>query len=195
MRRRSNHRAGPWTDEQTDLARRAGRGDRAAAEQFVALTAVDVWRLCAHLVDADSADDLVQSTYERALPALRRFRGDSSAKTWLLTIARRVCADEIRTRTRRRRSESQLVASRSVGVSVVDGSDQRALEALLGELSADRREAFVLTQMVGLRYDEAAEVLGCAIGTIRSRVARARADLQEKLGEMEEGEAEQMVQR
>lgn len=48
---------------------------------------------------------------------------------------------------------------------------------MIGQLDTDRRAAFVLTQSMGLSYDEAAEVLGCPIGTIRSRVARARADL------------------
>ncbi len=51
------------------------------------------------------------------------------------------------------------------------------LDALVAALDPDRREAFVLTQLLGLRYDEAAEVCGCPIGTIRSRVARARLDL------------------
>jgi RNA polymerase sigma-70 factor (ECF subfamily) len=57
------------------------------------------------------------------------------------------------------------------------------LEAVLGDLDPDRREAFVLTQVLGLGYAEAAEVVGCPIGTIRSRVARARDDLVARLGE------------
>jgi RNA polymerase sigma-70 factor (ECF subfamily) len=56
---------------------------------------------------------------------------------------------------------------------------------LIDGLHPDRREAFVLTQLVGLSYDEAAEVLGCPIGTIRSRVARARADLLQTLSAAE----------
>jgi RNA polymerase sigma-70 factor, ECF subfamily len=57
------------------------------------------------------------------------------------------------------------------------------LTLTLGTLSADRREAFVLTQIVGLPYADAAVVCGVPIGTIRSRVARAREDLQAELGE------------
>jgi len=64
-------------DELTSLARAAGRGDRDALARFVRLTQGDVWRFCAHLVDPAAADDLAQETYLRAIPALRRFRGDA----------------------------------------------------------------------------------------------------------------------
>ena len=109
--------------------------------------------------------------------ALPGFRGDSSARTWLLTIARRTCADDVRRRSRSRR----LVrpgAGRDPGAASrptrpVGWSWTRSSR----ELDEGRREAFVLTQVLGLDYAEAAEVCGCPIGTIRSRVARARADL------------------
>lgn len=58
-----------------------------------------------------------------------------------------------------------------------DPSEELALQALLKSLDPDRREAFVLTQLLGLTYEEAAQVCGCPVGTIRSRVARARTKL------------------
>jgi RNA polymerase sigma-70 factor (ECF subfamily) len=58
-----------------------------------------------------------------------------------------------------------------------DTSGRVDLDALIAALQPERREAFVLTQLLGMSYDEAADVVGCPIGTIRSRVARARADL------------------
>lgn len=64
-----------------------------------------------------------------------------------------------------------------------DPAGALSVEALLRGLESDRRLAFVLTQVLGLSYAEAAEVCGCPVGTIRSRVARARADLVERLGE------------
>src|SRR5688500_16196676 len=85
-------------DELTRLALAAGGGDRVALAAFVRGTQADVWRLCAALVDPGAADDLTQDTYIRALGAVARFRGDSSARTWLLGIARRACADAIRSR-------------------------------------------------------------------------------------------------
>jgi RNA polymerase sigma-70 factor, ECF subfamily len=161
-------------DEVTRLAVAAREGDRVAFAGFVRQTQGDVWRLCAHLVDRDSADDLTQETYLRAVSAIVRFRGDASAKTWLLSIARRVCADAIRRRTRRRRALRRRGADEVVAPA---RSGEIELEALLQALAPDRRLAFTLTQVLGLSYDQAAAVVGCPIGTIRSRVARARADL------------------
>ena len=90
-----------------------------------------------------------------------------------LSIARRVCADHVRRRTRQRRLVTRLIAT-------ADTNPQPASENvddLVRQLDPDRREAFVLTQLLGASYEEAAEIVGCPIGTIRSRVARARIDL------------------
>lgn len=166
-------------DELTSLARAAGHGDRAALARFVRETQGDVWRLCAHLVDPASADDLAQDTYLRAIPALRRFRGDAPARVWLLTIARRACATEINTRTRGRRLALRLGATPGGTLSEppAEPGAQVTASALVGALTPDRRAAFVLTQMLGCSYAEAAVICGCPVGTIRSRVARAREDL------------------
>src|SRR3954462_5914270 len=83
-------------DELTQVALRARRGDAAAATAFVRGTQADVWRLCAHLGSPAQADDLTQDTYARAFSSLHRFLGRSSARTWVLSIARRVCADAVR---------------------------------------------------------------------------------------------------
>ncbi len=163
-------------DEITELAVAAGAGDRVAMTTFVRRTQADVWRVCSHLGDADNVDDLTQETYLRALPALAGFRGDASARTWLLSIARHTCADAVRSRTRHRRMVER-VARRRTAAEEPPVSGPVELDALVAALAPDRREAFVLTQLLGLRYDEAAEVCGCPIGTIRSRVARARLDL------------------
>ncbi|MGD9798915.1 MAG: RNA polymerase sigma factor, partial [Acidimicrobiia bacterium] len=100
------------------------------------------------------------------------YRGDGSVLSWLLSIARRTCADDVRRRRRERRLGSRLALVR-----FDDPPAPTAVDELLAGLDPDRREAFVLTQVVGLAYAEAAEVIGCPIGTVRSRVARARADL------------------
>jgi RNA polymerase sigma-70 factor (ECF subfamily) len=167
------------------LAAAAVDGDPLAAAALVRATQSDVWRLCAALGDRQSADDLTQETYLRAFGSLHRFEGRSSLRTWLLSIARRVCSDAVRSRRRRRltlvREDADLEA-----LGAGDGADRvgegAAVADLLARLSPDRCEAFVLTQLLGLPYAEAAEVAGCPVGTIRSRVARARADLVEALG-------------
>jgi RNA polymerase sigma-70 factor (ECF subfamily) len=159
-------------DELTRLALSAGDGDRFALAAFVRRTQPEVWRLCRHLVGPAAADDVTQDVYLRALRALPAFRAESSARTWLLGIARRAAADAIRSEQRRRRLQPRRATT------APDPAGAVAVEALLAPLDADRREAFVLTQLLGLSYAEAAEVAGgVAVGTIRSRVSRARAEL------------------
>jgi len=161
-------------DDLSRLARDAAAGDRIALADFVAATQAEVWRLCAHLVDRASADDLTQETYLRAIPALAGFRGESSPRTWLLQIARYTCADAIRRRRRRRVLFERLRREERPGV--VSGGEME-LDDLMACLHPDRRAAFVLTQVLGVGYAEAAEICDCPVGTIRSRVARARGDL------------------
>lgn len=162
-------------DELTELALAASRGDRAALERFVRRSQADVYRFCLHLAGADAAEELTQDTYLRAIPALARFRGESSARTWILSIARRASVDRIRSEMRQRRLVEKVGAA--TVDPVVDQGPTVEVADLLDRLDLDRREAFVLTQLLGFRYAEAAEVLGCPVGTVRSRVARARADL------------------
>lgn len=157
-------------DELTALALLARRGDTVAATDFVRGTQADVWRLCVHLGSRATADDLTQETYARAFASLHRFAGRSSARTWLLAISRRVCADAVRSAVRDRAVPPDARVA-------PDHAEAVALRTLLDTLDEERREAFVLTQLLGLSYAETADVCGCPIGTIRSRVARARADL------------------
>jgi RNA polymerase sigma-70 factor, ECF subfamily len=140
-----------------------------------------VWRLCEALVDAQTADDLTQETFIKAVGALRRFRGDASARTWILSIARHTCMDELRARSRRQRRSTAMRSGPIDGLLTPDPGGEIGARDLIAHLAADRRAAFTLTQLLGLSYEEAAETCGCPIGTIRSRVARARADLIEML--------------
>ena len=95
---------------------------------------------------------------------------------WLLSIARHVCADHVRKRVRQRRLVDRLTRFAAVD-DLVPPASGASLDELVDALEDDRRDAFVLTQVMGLSYEEAAVIAGCPIGTIRSRVARARADL------------------
>lgn len=167
-------------DDATSLALAAGRGDRAAAAAFVGATQRQVWRFVAHLAGAGEADDLTQETYVRALRSLPGFGGRSSALTWLLVIARRVVVDHHRRAAARPRLaplEEWPVAADARAAQSFAFEDGVVLRRLLDGLSPERREALVATQVLGLSYEEAARVCDCPVGTIRSRVARARADL------------------
>jgi RNA polymerase sigma-70 factor (ECF subfamily) len=169
-------------DSITAWALAAGRGDPDAVDLFVRALHRDVRHYVAYLgADPHNADDLTQETFLRALGSLHRFEGRSSARTWLLSIARRAVIDSIRYNSSRPRlsdtDEWQSAAERTQPRDLPGFDDGVALTELLDRLPEDRREAFVLTQMVGLPYAEAALVSDCPIGTVRSRVARARTSL------------------
>lgn len=130
---------------------------------------------CRYLGQPSDPEDLAQETYARAPGAMHRFRGDGSARAWLLSIARRVCADATRREIKSRRLDQRLTADL-----IHDHHHDETwveVDELLSILDTDRRAAFVLTQFLGLSYEESAEALGCRIGTVRSRVARARHQL------------------
>ena len=165
------------SDPTTDLALRARSGDAGAQAAFVRATQADVWRFTAALIDPGAADDLTQETFLRAFKALPGFRGRSSVRTWLLGIARRVCADHLRAVVRRRRLDARLAQQAWTDAPQPDPAHRLGTADLLTRLSPERRTAFVLTQVLGLSYAEAAEVEDVPVGTIRSRVARARDDL------------------
>ncbi len=172
--------AEPTADEAiTELALAARQGCAHAVERFVRATRLDVWRYVAHLSgDRQAADDLTQETYLRVLRSLPRFEGRSSARTWLLSIARRTVVDRFRLlRSRPRLMDSgdwQLAAELAQPRNLPGFEEGVALRQLLDALPEERREAFVLTGLLGLPYAEAADIAGCPIGTVRSRVARAR---------------------
>ncbi|MFI6549426.1 sigma-70 family RNA polymerase sigma factor [Streptomyces prunicolor] len=174
----------------TAWALAARNGDPHATEHFVRALHSDVLRYVAHLSgDPQSAHDLAQDTFVRALDSLPRFEGRASARTWLLSIARRAVADSFRRAAVRPRladaHDWQLALERTQPCDLPGFDDGIALLDLLETLPDERREAFVLTQVVGLPYEEAARFIGCPVGTVRSRVARARTTLERLLREAE----------
>ncbi|MFJ1754722.1 sigma-70 family RNA polymerase sigma factor [Kitasatospora sp. NPDC088134] len=174
----------------TAWALAARGGDPAAVERFVRATRADVRRFVTHLSgEPQAADDLTQDTYLRALRALPRFEGRSSARTWLLSIARRAVVDRHRFAACRPRlldTEDWQSAAERVQPRGLPGFEEGvALGELLDALPAERRAAFVLTALLGLPYEEVAELTGCPVGTVRSRVSRARGVLIRRLAAAE----------
>lgn len=105
------------------------------------------------------------------------YRGDAPARAWLFAVARHVAGDWLRSRMRRPATPTDTLATLALGRDPHDFTAEVELRALIATLPLERREAFTLTQVIGLSYDEAAAVLDCPIGTVRSRVFRARAEL------------------
>ncbi|MEO6125529.1 MAG: sigma-70 family RNA polymerase sigma factor [Ilumatobacteraceae bacterium] len=152
----------------------ARHGDDQALGRLVRATQAVVHRFCVNFSSIDEADDLAQEVFIRAVRNLPQYRGDAPVVSWLLSIARHVCADQVRRNQRRTRLVNRL---RNERPTTTVGVGELHLTSLIDALDRDRRMAFVLTQVIGLSYDEAAATCNCPVGTIRSRVARARADL------------------
>jgi RNA polymerase sigma-70 factor (ECF subfamily) len=164
----------PGRDEKlTSLARAAAAGDADALAELVRATQGDVWRFIAHLAGVQAADDLTQETYLRALRSLPTFGHRAPVRVWLLAIARHVVATHFDQVARERRRRQRFLAQ-PADPAGRDPGEALALGDLIDSLSSEHRDAFVLTQVLGLSYADAATVCGCPIGTVRSRIARAR---------------------
>jgi len=169
------------------LARAAARGDRDAGAAFVRATQRDVMRFLSGLAHRRDVEDLTQETFLRAFRALPTFAGRSTVRTWLLAIARRVAADAIRHASSRPRLVTPPDWHSAAEPRSLRLEEEHALYDLIAGLQPQRREAFVLTQIAGFSYAEAAQMCDCPVGTIRSRVARAREDLVALLDETRTG--------
>lgn len=169
------------------MVRRARGGDLAAFEDLVRAHQADVYRLALHFVrDPPTAEDVTQEAFVHAYHSLRRFRGGSKFSTWLFRITRNCAVDAIRRRERRRTYEQ---AAESREISVDEPALRVALQDAIDSLSPDLREPFVLIEVFGLSYAEAAVVLGAPSGTLKSRMHRARRLLMDALdGEERTGE-------
>lgn len=125
------------------------------------------------------ADDLVQVVLERALARSAQWRPDAALDKWVFAIARNAWRDELRARGR----AQHLFAPQEAGDAVADGSEARRAQQMelaeaLAMLPPDHREVVALVLVEGLSYDEAAALLDVPVGTVTSRLARARIALQ-----------------
>jgi RNA polymerase sigma-70 factor (ECF subfamily) len=162
-------------EDLTRLATAARDGDQRALESLLRHVQADVWRYCVAMVGPAAAEDTAQDALLRVVRAVGAYRAEAPARPWVMAITRRACLDTLRERYRRRDAHHRFGRRRADDTATDSGWTE--IQDLLGGLDADRRDAFVLTQLLGFSYDEAATAVGCPIGTIRSRVARARLDL------------------
>jgi RNA polymerase sigma-70 factor, ECF subfamily len=150
---------------------RAQQGDLRAFEDLVRAYQADIYRFALHLTrDRATAEDVTQEALIRAFRFLHTFRGDCRFSSWLLRIARNCSMDAIRSRTQR--AERELHGSMPSLVS--DAVARTELEAALEALTEEHREPFMLIEIFGLSYREAADVLQLKVGTVKSRMHRAR---------------------
>jgi RNA polymerase sigma-70 factor (ECF subfamily) len=133
------------------------------------------WSLCHNGADAD---DLVQDTLIKAWSNRDKFEPGTNLRAWLFTILRNTYYSAVVRRRREVRDETGEYANKLKTPATQDWSmAMQALQAALQKLPDEHREALILVGAAGLSYEEAAEICGCALGTIKSRVNRARARL------------------
>ncbi|HKT80237.1 MAG TPA: sigma-70 family RNA polymerase sigma factor [Vicinamibacterales bacterium] len=193
-------RASYWTDvggREAALIQRCTTGDETAYAELLAEHQRMVIQLAVNLLgDADEARDLAQDVFLRVFRTIHRFRGQSSLRTWIYRIAVNQARNRRRFWRRRHRADQVSLDAHvathgdfpSLGLSRPDrvlAQKELAtqLEEALASLPFDQRTAIVLREVDGLSYDEIAFSLGVAVGTVKSRLTRARQSLRLALRE------------
>ncbi|MCF8010953.1 MAG: sigma-70 family RNA polymerase sigma factor [Clostridiales bacterium] len=179
------------TDEQ--LVTRFKKGNVEAFEELVSRYEVKIYNLAYRFTgNYTDAGDLAQEAFIRVYRALSKFRGDSSFSTWMYRIASNVCRDELR-KQRRKKSVSleemgpaggELVVpdtARTPDEIAVSRDLQERIQKYLNELSPDYRLILVMREIQELSYEEIASILKCSMGTVKSRLSRARGALKNKI--------------
>ena len=171
-----------------ELARRAGGGDREAFAALVARHQASVYRLARHVAGTrDEAEDVLQQTFLSAWQGVSRFRGESSVRTWLLTIARNAAVTR---RVRAAREPIDATPLDDLGIRAgwggpnpeqlaVAAEQQQRLAAALAALDPDEREILTLRDLEGLAGEDVAAMLGLTTAAMKSRLHRARLRLAE----------------
>src|SRR5207253_2847264 len=132
--------------------------------------------------NVDRADDLVQETLLRAMANIDSFQPGTNLSAWLFTILRNLFRSEYRKRRREVEDADGTYAQSLKSQPEQSGHVEfQEFRTALGKLPPDQREALILVGASGFSYEEAAEICGCAVGTIKSRVNRARSRLAELL--------------
>lgn len=177
-------------DPDRELMERARAGERAAFDQLVERYQRRLLRLVLRLLrDQAEAEDVVQEAFLRAYRALPRFRGDAAFYTWLYRIALNGARNAIL--RRRQRGGPQGVTAPQLPAPVGEiGTPEsmllskqvmQTIDAAMDALPLDLRTAIVLREIEGLSYEEIAQVMACPLGTVRSRIFRARETIARRL--------------
>jgi len=187
-------------DADAQLVARAKGGDSKAFEMLVVKYQRRIERLIARMVrDVDLVQDIAQESFIRAYRALPQFRGDSAFYTWLYRIAVNTAKkalvdlkrDPLVTESARAsinddedetsRVERELTDGETPEAVLASKEIAQAVNAAIEALSDDLRQAITLREIEGLSYDEIAELMNCPIGTVRSRIFRARESIAQRL--------------
>ena len=177
-----------------ELAARARDGDQDAFEQLVRDNEKQIYTLALRMTGSRE-DALAQDAFFQAWKALPTFQGESSFATWLYRLATNLCLDHLRTQKRRTQSMGPALSLDDEENGPVQVADQqlqpqeaverserrRALERGLASLPDHHRQVLIMRELSGLSYQEIAQVLDLDLGTVKSRIARARLSLRKIL--------------
>lgn len=190
------------TDIELAFIRAAADGDNAAFDELVLRHKDRVFNLCYwFLSDHHEADDMAQEVFIKAFRSLKSFRFEAKFSTWLYRIAVNTCNNRVKSLQYRYKkwTDNLDAADSCADCAVADiygnptGSPQDHLERkqralsvrkAVNQLSGDKKTIVVLRDIEGLAYDEISRITGLAMGTVKSKLARARADLYEKLKDL-----------
>lgn len=165
-------------------------GSRAAMEELAKRWTPRLIRFAARMLGtAEGAGDIAQETWASALPALRRLRDPAHFPAWIYAIARRKCADAVRSAVRRRRLSAAVAAEPVPAPASVDDGERGGLARAMAALPPEQRAALSLFYGEDLSLQEIAVVLGVPLGTVKSRLHTARAALREEFKEIEDEQA------
>ena len=173
--------------ESEDFLARLRGGDPKAFEDMVKMYQHRIYGVARRMMGSPAdAEDVAQETFLRAHRAIADFRGDAKLSTWLYAIASRLCLNSLASgewKMARRRVEEDLAGLvwDEPGGNLERDEREAAVHRALAELTEERRVVIVLRDFEGLSYDEIAGALGLELGTVRSRLHRARLDLKDKL--------------
>jgi RNA polymerase sigma-70 factor, ECF subfamily len=180
--------AEPAAGDSAEFLDRLRAGDRRAFEELVRLQPHRVYGLALRMLgNAAEAQDVAQEAFLRAHRGLAEFRGDARLSTWLYAIVSRLCLNRLAGSERRLARHGEETLARLIDArpgpdqAVERGELEEALHRAIAELPDERRIVVVLRDVEGLAYEEIAQVLELPVGTVRSRLHRARLDLKEKL--------------
>ena len=178
------------SNDDRDLVGRARRGDREAFTQLIVQYQVPLYNMALRMVGKpDDAADIAQEAFLRAWEKIRTLR-EAPFKSWLFQIAANLCYDHFRHGRRYGVMPDEEITSNVVGLGIATPGPQERAEAnertrlvrdCIQALDHDMRIAIVLRDVNGMAYEEIAAVLRVPLGTVKSRIARARAQVQEQL--------------
>jgi RNA polymerase sigma-70 factor (ECF subfamily) len=183
-----------FTDNES-LLNKAKNGDLRAFEELASMHYTKVYNVCFRMTNnTDDASEMAQETFIKAYKNIKSFKGNSSLFTWLYRIASNICLDFLRKNSKNKtisldqnayenlQLQNKISDNNPQPDEVVELNAQRhAIKEALEKMNINNKNIIIMRDFMNLSYDEIASVLNCPLGTVKSRVSRARSELRDLL--------------